>query len=527
MKETKEDTVDLGGISASSLEMIIDFIYSGEMDLNLDCLIDILNTANHLQIQTALDLCSDYIISLLSFSNAEEFVHIADIYSLKKVSDFFTKKLLTNFEEFVDATVYLTTSAENLINYLNDDRLKVKSEFVLLDCITKWYKHDNTRSEHIISLLKCVRFGLVSKNVLLQSHPLLTLFPCSMPYVQQGLKYHNDAITGHPAINATCKVRSMVPSLVLVYHGSSPRPLDISAFDETSSSYYQLASDSNASRDCRVVEVNNFLYVFRVVDSGGGTFVNCLIRFDPRHLSLIALMPCRCLRIDPAIVSTDGKIYCFGGCIDIPQGSSGNTILDFVEVYNVKENTWNDVEPMPHPTHSHAVCVAKGLIYLSGGVTASSRNVASDNFFEFNPYTNQYSTKASMNGPRRLHEMETFGDHIYVLGGIGSHSFVQQQNQIPVERYSLDCNQWTLLSCTLAGRSIGHFTVYNKSILSLGREHHLATEDDIWSYSSESDSWSPFAKAPRRTSLASTSAILLHINFYDEKVSKRLLTDKW
>ena len=100
MKESKEDNVDLGGISALSLEMIVDFLYSGKLDLNLDCLIDILTAATHLQIQTALDLCSDFIISLLTFANADELLKIVDLYTLDRVKDFYTEKLFNEFEDF-------------------------------------------------------------------------------------------------------------------------------------------------------------------------------------------------------------------------------------------------------------------------------------------------------------------------------------------------------------------------------------------------------------------------------------------
>ncbi len=50
--------------------------------------------ACRLQVKTALDLCSDYMISLLTFSNADEILHIADMYSLDRVKDFYTNKVL-------------------------------------------------------------------------------------------------------------------------------------------------------------------------------------------------------------------------------------------------------------------------------------------------------------------------------------------------------------------------------------------------------------------------------------------------
>jgi len=56
---------------------------------------------------------------------------------------------------------------------------------------------------------------------------------------------------------------------------------------------------------------------------------------------------------------------------------------------------------------------------------------------------------------RRLHAMVTASDNavLYVVGGIGVHHSFHQQTQIPVERYDIAADQWTVLaSTTLAGR---------------------------------------------------------------------------
>ena len=50
MAESKQDSVDLKGVTADGLQHIIDFIYSGELGLHLDNLTEIINTASHLQV---------------------------------------------------------------------------------------------------------------------------------------------------------------------------------------------------------------------------------------------------------------------------------------------------------------------------------------------------------------------------------------------------------------------------------------------------------------------------------------------
>ena len=74
MAESKQDVIDLKGVTAEGLHHIIDFIYSGEIALTLSNLQEVIHTASHLQVMSALDLCSSYIKSLLTFDNAQDFL---------------------------------------------------------------------------------------------------------------------------------------------------------------------------------------------------------------------------------------------------------------------------------------------------------------------------------------------------------------------------------------------------------------------------------------------------------------------
>ena len=56
MREPQEHFVDLKSLTSDALQQIIDFMYSGEMTFNFDNLIEILNAANHLQVQPFLAL---------------------------------------------------------------------------------------------------------------------------------------------------------------------------------------------------------------------------------------------------------------------------------------------------------------------------------------------------------------------------------------------------------------------------------------------------------------------------------------
>ena len=108
-------------------------------------MIEVLTAASHLQISTALDLCSDYIISRLTFSNADDFLHVADTYTLNRVIEFYTNKVLTKFPEFTKTEQFLAVSVSDLSRYLRDDKLHVHSERAIYDVVARWFQHDQSR----------------------------------------------------------------------------------------------------------------------------------------------------------------------------------------------------------------------------------------------------------------------------------------------------------------------------------------------------------------------------------------------
>jgi len=391
MKESKENSVELGAVRASSLQTIVDFIYSGEMSLDVDNLIDTLDAANQLQVRAALDLCSEYIMSMLTFSNADRFVQIAEVYSLDRVSEFYANKVLSEFEEFARTPSFLALSVDVLAGYLADDRLRVRSEYLLVDAVVRWCAHDvAARTESLPTLVKCIRFALMSRAEL---QSLLSTFgqqtPAIRGMIETGLEYHRILSIGkHPSMidgTASARTRAASKSLVLVHQGSSLRPFEIVGFDSTTARFYSLLSNTDTGRDYRVVAAGGFAYVLRVTDSGGGVLLNQLARFDPRHLTLTMLTPCRRLRLDPAVAAVGLQILVFGGSVDMPSGAAGDTVLSSVERYDIASDTWSEVGPMPSATHSHAALEVNGVVYIAGGVTATPVRSVSDQLVRYSP----------------------------------------------------------------------------------------------------------------------------------------------
>ena len=385
----------------------------------------------------------------------------------------------------------------------------------------------------------------------------------------------------------------------MVHVGTSQLPFLITAFNHDTKTFYNLYGDVNGIRECRLAAVDNFAYICRVVDFGGGSLMSSLFRFDPRHLVGQELLPMRRLRSEFSFVAHQRRLYAFGGATET------FAILDSVECYDVASNTWEELPALLNPTHSMAAVSHGTRIFLSGGVTGADRQIVAS-FSSYDPVARRYEAWPSMFYPRRLHDMIAQGSKVYALGGI-TRQDIPLYGQTPIESFDLSSNQWTILSSTLGGRSVGHYLLLDPSrragaaeplsassgggsgssssasstasagtsgpststgssttssssgtggssfgsqqtsrgdagqsdsasssssspeeasILSLGHEHHSATEEEMWLYQPASDSWCKYARAPQRMSLNSALGTQLLINFGQDNVASKIIKDK-
>ncbi|XP_052057617.1 kelch-like protein 9 [Mytilus californianus] len=518
MAESKQDMIDLKGVSAEGLFHIIEFIYSGEIALTLLNLQEVVHTASHLQVMSALDLCSSYIKSLLTFENAKDFLSIANTYSLYEVLKHWHNLILSNFYDFAKTKLFVELDSSDLIDYISDDKLRTSSESKLFKILDIWFRSNpsSIASGVALRVLNHIRFGLMTELELstVQESEVIKRCVGSIQNVLKGFKFHTDCRKGHPVIDESCIIRHSRPALILVHYGSSHQPFQITSYDPRTEQFYSLFSDLNGSRDCRINVIDNFTYICSIVDFGGGTLMSSTFRFDPRHLVGQDLPPMRKLRLDFALVADKECLYVFGG------SNEQYAILDSVECFNVKTNTWSDLPPLPSAVHSLAAEVYGDKIYLSGGVSSHDRQ-ATNTFISYSPGSRKYDSMRGMFYARRVHEMVAFKGKMYVFGGIPRRG-VPLHGQIPIEYYDFETNQWNMLSSTLSGRSIGHYIVFENEILSLGHEHQNAKENEIWVYNPDCDSWKNYAKAPQRANLTSAICCQMQVNFDDEKVVKKV-----
>jgi DNA-binding CsgD family transcriptional regulator len=104
-----------------------------------------------------------------------------------------------------------------------------------------------------------------------------------------------------------------------------------------------------------------------------------------------------------------GKIYVAGGRL------ANGEISDVLEVYLPQDNTWEQKRPLPRPLSSYAAAAFEGKLYIFGGWDGTAYL---DTVYVYDPETDRWMEKTPMPTPRAFASAVQIEDRIHVLGGI-------------------------------------------------------------------------------------------------------------
>lgn len=178
---------------------------------------------------------------------------------------------------------------------------------------------------------------------------------------------------------------------------------------------------------------------------GGRTISNRLWAYDAMNDSWAMLPPMSVARNGLAVATVGDSLFAIGGRTG-PTPLSGNA-LDVVEMYDIVNQVWTTVAPLPSPRADLAAAAMGGKIYVFGGFDYSTTpKTALGDVDVYDPNTDTWSTApADMPTPRgALYAVGTKGNEVYVIGGHVGGAF----NTAPggtgtiVEAYKVSSDTW-------------------------------------------------------------------------------------
>lgn len=158
LREMQQNEIPIHGISYTAMEKILDYIYTSEIELDLENVQEILMAASlfqvcwvqlvsncfllfcfakmfvcffvvvFLQLENVISFCCDFLFSWLDDSNILEVLHLADVYGLEHLKAKVHSYILRNIQSLSRTDVYRQLPEEDVFRVLSSDALQVASE---------------------------------------------------------------------------------------------------------------------------------------------------------------------------------------------------------------------------------------------------------------------------------------------------------------------------------------------------------------------------------------------------------------
>ena len=178
MKESNQEVIELKdeSISAAALKIVLDSIYSGDLQVNDENIFEVLVAADHLQVTSAVQQCCDYLqtqfVDQLRF-DVQTFCRvsaIADRHGLKDLQEATQSKMAYIYKEICESEEFLShVDADQYTRLLSRDDLSAPSETFVFKSVMQWIKHKKEeRMTAAAKVIGAVRLGLVDIKALIE-----------------------------------------------------------------------------------------------------------------------------------------------------------------------------------------------------------------------------------------------------------------------------------------------------------------------------------------------------------------------
>ncbi|XP_021930771.1 kelch-like protein 10 [Zootermopsis nevadensis] len=160
----------LYGVSSNMMIQILDYIYFRKINIHSDNVRQLLMMAEYLCMPGLSELCCNFLKDEINADNCIDIMNFARLHYCADLETHARRFILSHFVEMSEKNKeLLELSAEELQAIIGSDKLNMKEERFVWECILRWVNHDqDIRKGYIAALSKGVRLGLIDKYFVLK-----------------------------------------------------------------------------------------------------------------------------------------------------------------------------------------------------------------------------------------------------------------------------------------------------------------------------------------------------------------------
>ncbi|ERE65554.1 kelch-like protein 4 isoform X2 [Cricetulus griseus] len=481
--EARQEEVRMEGVDPNALNSLVQYAYTGMLQLREDTIENLLAAACLLQLTQVIDVCCNFLIKQLHPSNCLGILSFGDAQGCVELQNVAHKYTMEHFIEVVKNQEFLLLPANEIAKLLCSDDINVPNEETIFHALMHWVGHDaQNRQRDLAKLLSYIRLPLLSPQLLadLENSSMFTDDLECQKLLMEAMKYHLLPERRSMLQSPRTKPRKSTVGALYAVGGmdAAKGTTTIEKYDLRTNNWIHIGTMSGRRLQFGVAVVDNKLYVvggrdglktlntvecfnpvtktwlvmppmsthrhglgvatlegpmYAVGGHDGWSYLNTVERWDPdgRQWNYVASMSTP--RSTVGVVALNNKLYAIGG-------RDGSSCLKSMEYFDPHTNKWSLCAPMSKRRGGVGVATHNGYLYVVGGHDAPAPNHCSrlsDCVERYDPKSDSWSTVAPLSVPRDAVAVCPLGDKLYVVGGYDGHTYLNT-----VESYDAQKDEW-------------------------------------------------------------------------------------
>ncbi|XP_022808536.1 kelch-like protein 12 [Stylophora pistillata] len=467
MKENREGIIRFEEISGSVMEDVLEFIYTGTVEVTQENANDLIAAGNYLMIPSLKTVSGRFLEGEMSNSNCISTFYLAEKYDCIELVGNSGKFIRDNFVSVGEMDEFLSLEANEVASWISSDEIAVGAEVDVFKIIVQWVERSKSeRKAEFEELFGRVRLDFLTRD-------------CLQDVVT------NELVRG----NAVClrlTVDAIVKMATFASEDDLPQPprkgLETRVILACGGKYtffylpekdqWKRLPDGSTERNqkTQMISFRDQLYTFKKFSKAEkyDLVFNGWSKSDLIDVSA-----------DNAIVTVvKGDMY----AIEVNRPAGKSTIKRF----DVELCTWQTVVESPQGCRNGSFVVASGShLYLLGG-SAPNTSCYVAKVERFNIEENQWEEIADMQQGRGGAFGVATEEKVFVAGGLNEENKVSRR----CEMYNVSTNEWHFIGSLNTWRVYGSMVCLNGILYVLGgtknnRDRLLSVE----CYDSTEDKW--------------------------------------
>ncbi|XP_029805010.1 actin-binding protein IPP isoform X5 [Suricata suricatta] len=395
MKESSKDVVQILGIDAGIFQILLDFIYTGIVNIGVNNVQELIVAADMLQLTEVVNLCCEFLKGQIDPLNCIGIFQFSEQIACHDLLEFTENYIHVHFLEVHSGEEFLALTKDQLIKILRSEELSIEDEYQVFLAAMQWILKDlGKRRKHVVEVLEPIRFPLLPPQRLLkyiEGEKDSMIFDCTECYDPVTKQWTTVASMNHPRCGlGVCVCYGAIYALggwVGAEIGNT-----IERFDPDENKWEVVGNMAVSRYYFGCCEMQGLIYVIGGI-SNEGIELRSFEVYDPLSKRWSPLPPMGTRRAYLGVAALNDCIYSVGGWNETQDA------LHTVEKYSFEEEKWVEVASMKVPRAGMCVVAVNGLLYVSGGRSSSHDFLAPgtlDSVEVYNPHSDTWTEISNM-----------------------------------------------------------------------------------------------------------------------------------